>query len=146
METAYFWEQQSTIYKKLQCLQNMCAKIIYRARKYDHITPLLIVLHWLRIAECIEYKVALFMYKCVMGTAPDYLRNIVISEPGRRLRSASGLKLPVSISKLSQVHKCSFKLMGPRNWNELSFSLKIAPDIEAFKAGLKTYLFKRSYY
>ena len=86
---------------------------------------------------------ALLMYKCVMGTALDYLRNIVISEPGRMLRSASGLKLPVSISKLSQVHKCSFKSMGPRIWNELPFSLKIAPDIEAFKNGLKTFLFKK---
>ena len=87
------------------------------------------------------------MYKCVMGTAPDYLRNIVISEPGRRLRSASGLKLPIlSISKLSQAHKCLFKSMGPRIWNELLFSLKIANDIEAFKTGLKTFLFKRSYY
>ena len=84
------------------------------------------------------------MYKCVMGTVPVYLRNIVIGEPGRRLRSASGLKLPVSISKLSQVHKCSFKSMGPRIWNGLPFSLKIAPDIEAFKTGLKTFLFKRS--
>ena len=68
--------------QKLQCLQNMCAKIIYRARKYDHVTPLLIELHWLRMPECIKYKVALLMYKCVMETALDYLRNIVISEPG----------------------------------------------------------------
>ena len=67
---------------KLQHLQNMCAKIMYRAWKYDHITPFLIELHWLRIPKCIEYKVALLMYKCVMGTALDYLRNIVISEPG----------------------------------------------------------------
>ena len=89
---------------------------------------------------------ALLMYKYVMGTASDYLRNIVISEPGQRLRSASGLKLPVSIIKLSQVHKCSFKSMGPRIWNELPFLLKIAPDIEAFKTGLKMFLFKRSYY
>ena len=81
-----------------------------------------------------------------MGTAPDYLRNIVISEPGQRLRSASGLKLPVSISKLFQVHKCTFKSVGPRIWNELPFSLKIAPDNEAFKTGLKTFLFKISHY
>ena len=132
--------------QKLQRLQNMCAKIIYRARKYDHVIPLLIELHWLRIPERIEYKVALLMYKCVMGTAPDYLMNIVISEPGRSLRSASGLKLPVSISKLSQVHKCSFKSIGPRIWNELPFSLKIAPNIEAFKTRLKTFLFQRSIY
>ena len=44
--------------RKLQRLQNMCARIIYRACKYDHITPLLMELHWLKIEEWIEYKVA----------------------------------------------------------------------------------------
>ena len=32
--------------RKLQRLQNMCARIIYRAWKYDCITPLLMELHW----------------------------------------------------------------------------------------------------
>ena len=68
--------------RKLQRLQNMCARIIYRARKYDHITPLLMELHWLKIEEQIEYKVAVFVYKCVTKTAPTYLQELVISEHG----------------------------------------------------------------
>ena len=51
--------------KKLQRLQNMCARIIYRSHKYDHITPFLKELHWLKIEERIEYKVAVLVYKCV---------------------------------------------------------------------------------
>ena len=47
--------------RKLQRLQNMCARIIYRARKYNCITPFLMELHWLKIKEQIEYKVAVLM-------------------------------------------------------------------------------------
>ena len=131
--------------RKLQRLQNMCARIIYRAGKYDHITPFLMELHWLKIEEQIEYKVAVLVYKCVAKTAPTYLQELVISEHGQRLCSTNELKLPVSISKLSQVHDSSFRSMGPRIWNSLPFSLKIANDIKQFKSGLKTYLFTKSY-
>ena len=131
--------------RKLQRLQNMCARIIYRSHKYDHITPLLKELHWLKIGEQIEYKVAVLMFKCVTKTAPTYFQELVISEHGRRLHSTNELKLPVSISRLSQVHDSSFQSMGPRIWNSLPFSLKIANDIEHFKSGLKTYLFTKSY-
>ena len=94
--------------RKLQRLQNMCARIIYRSHKYDHITPFLKELHWLKIEEQIEYKVAVLVYKCVTKTAPTYLQELVIFEHGQRLHSTNELKLPVSISKLSQVHDSSF--------------------------------------
>ena len=94
--------------RKLQRLQNMCARIIYRAHKYDRITPFLMELHWLKIEEWIEYKVAVLVYKCVTKTALTYLQELVIYEHGRRLHSTNELKLPVSISKLSQVHDSSF--------------------------------------
>ena len=68
--------------RKLQRLQNMCARIIYRACKYDGITPLLMELHWLKIEERIEYKVAVLVYKGVTKTALTYLKELVISEYG----------------------------------------------------------------
>ena len=94
--------------RKLQRLQNMCARIIYRACKYDSITPLLMELYWLKIEEWIEYKVAVLVYKCVTKTALTYLQELVISEHGQRQHSTKELKLPVSISKLSQVQDSSF--------------------------------------
>ena len=70
--------------RKLQRLQmqNMCARIIYRAHKYNCITTLLMELHRLKIEEQIEYKVAVLVYKCVTKTAPTYLQELVISEHG----------------------------------------------------------------
>ena len=60
----------------------MCARIIYGACKYDSITPFLMELHWLKIEEQIEYKVAVLVYKCVTKTAPTNLQELVISEHG----------------------------------------------------------------
>ena len=68
--------------RKLQRLQNMCATIIYRAHKYDHITPFLMELHWLKIEERIEDKVAVLVYKCVTKPALTYLQELVISDHG----------------------------------------------------------------
>ena len=35
--------------KKLQRVQNTAARLVYRLRKYDHISPALITLHWLPV-------------------------------------------------------------------------------------------------
>jgi len=42
-------------------------------RSADHITDALITLHWLRVPQRIDYKVAVMTYKVVRGTAPRYL-------------------------------------------------------------------------
>ena len=41
---------------KLQRIQNTAARIITRTRKHDHITPVLINLHWLPVDHRILYK------------------------------------------------------------------------------------------
>ena len=53
--------------KPLQSLQNAAAKLIFKARKYDQVTPLLESLHWLPEWERIRFKVLLITYKCVNG-------------------------------------------------------------------------------
>ena len=41
---------------KLQSVQNSAAQIVTLSRKYNHITPLLIQLHWLPIHHRIVFK------------------------------------------------------------------------------------------
>jgi hypothetical protein len=41
---------------KLQRVQNSLARIVKRVRRYDHITPALIELHWLPMRSRIQYK------------------------------------------------------------------------------------------
>ena len=59
--------------QRLQRIQNWGAKLICRARKYDHATPLLHKLHWLSIERRIYYKVLLTVFKCINQMSPCYL-------------------------------------------------------------------------
>ena len=65
--------------------------MVFSSSMFDHITPLLRQLHWLKVPERIDYKLALLVYKCLQGVAPSYLADDV--EARHRLRSASSLSL-----------------------------------------------------
>ena len=49
--------------QKMQRVQNTAARVVTRTHKYDHITPVLKVLHWLPINRRVEYKILLYTYK-----------------------------------------------------------------------------------
>ena len=51
--------------QSLQSIINTTARLIIGVKKYNHITPVLKELHWLKIYERIEYKIAQQMYKCL---------------------------------------------------------------------------------
>ena len=73
--------------------QNAAARLIFRARRYDHVQPLLWSLHWLRVPERISFRLAVLVYRCLHGSAPGYLASDLqrVSDLGarRRLRSSS---------------------------------------------------------
>ena len=48
---------------KLQRVMNSSARLIYRAHKFCHITPLLAELHWLPVRSRIHYKILLITFK-----------------------------------------------------------------------------------
>ena len=130
---------------KLQRLQNMPCRIVYRQHRFYQLTPLMKELHWLKVPDRIKYKIAVLMYKCVKGLAPEYLTDIVITPHRRKLRSTTKLKFPVIRSRTTQVHKYLIASMGPRIWNGLPKNLKEAKSIEQFKSLMKTHLFKLCY-
>ena len=88
----------------------------------DHITDALVCLHWLRVPERVQYKIAVLVYKVLHGLAPQYLgpSNYVADLPGRRpLRSASNNRLAVPPVKLTTATNQAFPVVGPRTWNDL---------------------------
>ena len=58
---------------KLQRVQNAAARLLYRAPRYCHITPLLRELHWLPVRSRIDYKTLIITFKAIYGTAPKYI-------------------------------------------------------------------------
>ncbi|KAL9972596.1 hypothetical protein ACROYT_G018932 [Oculina patagonica] len=63
--------------KKLQRVMNASARLVYRAPKYCHITPLLRELHWLPVRFRIDFKILLITFKILHGVAPSYLKDLV---------------------------------------------------------------------
>ena len=59
-------------------VHNCAARLILGRRKYEHVTPMLVELHWLPVKERIVYKICLFVFKCLNHSAPQYLQDLVI--------------------------------------------------------------------
>ncbi|CAH3181886.1 unnamed protein product [Porites evermanni] len=67
---------------KLQRVMNASARLIYRAHKFCHITPLLAELHWLPVRSRIHYKILLITFKILHGLSPKYLLDLIsIQQP-----------------------------------------------------------------
>lgn len=135
--------------KRLQSVLNAGARLICSSRKYDHITPLLSELHWLKMQQRIEYKLGVLVYRCLHGLAPPYLANslqrVSDLDSRRRLRSASTSALVVPPTRLSTVGDRAFPVAAARVWNGLSNYVTSSPSLPVFKRRLKTELFTRSY-
>ena len=78
----------STEVQKLQRIQNTMARLIVKAKRTDHTSPILQQQHWLPVSERISFKTLLLTYKIVNGYAPSYIENLVNHYvPSRSLRS-----------------------------------------------------------
>ena len=132
--------------QKLQRVLNMAARIVSLTRKHEHITPVLISLHWLPIDERIEFKIILLTFKALNGLAPVYLQDILQEyHPSRQLRSASENLLVVPKTKYKYYGDRAFVKCAPVLWNRLPQSLRAIKTVPAFKTALKTHLFKQAY-
>ena len=56
---------------------------------FCHITHILRSLHWLKIAERIEYKLLSLTYKVLTTTQPSYLHHLIAVQPPRSTRSVA---------------------------------------------------------
>ena len=137
-------------YRRLQSVLHAAARSIYSLRRYDHVTPVLIELHWLSAVDRVNFKVATLVYRCLHGLAPPYLSSTLhrVSEveTRRRLRlSADTDILLTPRSRLVTAGDRSFSVAGPRIWNDLPETVRAAPSPSSFKRQLKTFLFHRRY-
>jgi len=48
---------------RLQSVLNAAARLVFMARKFDRITPLLRELHWLKVPERIQYRLCVLAYR-----------------------------------------------------------------------------------
>ena len=138
------------IINRLQRVMNAAARVISNTGKYDRglKTTLHDELHWLDVAERIEYKLGVTVYRCLHGQAPRYLADHLIpasdAAPRRRcLRSANLNRLSVPRCRLSTYGCRAFHYAGPAVWNSLPDELRNLDSFDSFARFLKTILFSR---
>ena len=127
---------------KLQLAQNSAARMLTRTRKFDHISSILIKLHWLPIRHRINFKLIMLTWKALHDMAPNYLCELLLPyTPKRTLRSTDKLLLTTPRT-LSSYGDRAFYAAAPKLWNTLPLELRSCTSIDTFKKSLKTYLFE----
>ena len=61
---------------RLQRVRNVASRLITIMKKHDHITAVLINLHWLPIKQRIEYKLLLLTFRSLHGLVASYLTDL----------------------------------------------------------------------
>ena len=122
--------------KRLQCIQNRAAKLVFQAKKYDHASPCLkqLHVHWLPVHSRIAFKILAIVYKCFTNNAPSYLRDLTIpykcNKPGLRSSNDDRL-LHVTIPKTRSLSgDKGFYHAGPDLWNNLPHYIRPCPVID----------------
>ena len=136
---------------KLQSILNAAARLVARLRKFDHISPVLRDdLHWLPVQQRIDFKISVMAYRCMHGTAPDYLTSMFTSladDHGRRhLRSAAHGDVVIPRTRTKTLGPRSFAVYGPVIWNKLPPLIRdMELSLNCFRREIKTWYFRRAY-
>ena len=121
--------------------------LVFEARKYDHVTPLMRQLHWLPVKERIVFKILLLTYKSLNDIGPSYLADLLtVHRPTRALRSGSdGTLLTNPNSRLKNCGDRTFHVAAPKLWNSLPRAVRMSVSQASFKTSVKTILFNGYY-
>ena len=122
---------------RLQRVQNAAARLLHGAKKFDSIHPILLDLHWLPIAFRIDYKIAVFTYRCLNGLSPRYLQSLLRLPVSSRLARD---RLITTKPRTKTYGSRSFTVYAPQLWNSLPLSVRTATSLAQFCSRLKTHL------
>ena len=120
---------------KLQTVQNAAARLVGKAKKSDHIQPILLSLHWLPVTHRIQYRISSICFNSLSGKFRQYLSDLIQPDtPTRNSRSASythTFVIPRVNTKL--FGERLFSYTGPSVWNNLPRSVRHSDSSSSFK-------------
>ena len=133
--------------ERLQKIQNQAARILTKTPRCDHISEVLVSLHWLKIEQRIIYKILILTFKAFVDhTAPMYLSELVKKKSSStNTRSANDHLLlvipPLSRNCSNTFFERSFNFAAPTEWNRLDKRIRRISNLNTFKSEIKTILF-----
>ena len=76
--SSFYGVKASTV-DRLQSIFNAAARLLLNVPKFAHISAAIRdTLHWLPVKQRIEFKISLLVRNCLVGSAPDYLRELCV--------------------------------------------------------------------
>ena len=130
--------------RRLQAVLNAAARLVFRLRRYDHVTDALAILHWLRLPERVNFKLALMAYRVL--NAPESTRSgIKPARPSPFTVVIHTTAACPAVYSLSTVGRRSFSVAASTFWNTLPNDIQSAPSLSSFRRQLKTFLFHQSF-
>ena len=136
----------NALISKLQCVQNSAARVVACKRKSEHITPVLLDLHWLPVSKRVIFKLLLLTYKCLNGCGPSYLCELLIPQDASySLRSKEQGQLVVPRTRQVTYGDRGFYKSAPYLWNTTPVEIRNSPSVCTFKTRLKSYLFRKHF-
>jgi hypothetical protein len=117
----------------LQKIQNNAARLVTKSRRQDHITPVLIELHWLPVKFRIDFKILLLTYKALKGEGLGYLKELLQKVPSgaHTLRSHKDrTQLVPPVFRLATYGCRSFSSAAPLLWNACQYWSEKAQILE----------------
>ena len=126
-----------------QRVLHAAARTVLDLKPHDRVTPALRELHWLPVAERIQYKLCLLVHKSLLGHTPEYISDLLTSVaniPGRSTLRASSCGNLVVPRTRRRIGDRAFSVAAQRAWNRLSTELKLLRSTDSFRHDLKTFL------
>ena len=136
----------ATLLHRLEMVQRAAARVVLYIDRWDHrsMTAALRELHWLPIAQRIEFKGLTLMHGAVHNNTPRYLSDRISTyAPHRTLRSGTQSLAAVPRINLERYGRRAFSCAGPSLWNALPLGLRTQKDPDHFRRDLKTHFFSK---
>lgn len=119
----------------------MAARFETGAHKFDHISPLLVKLHWLLIS----YRVVLLLVVLkAFGLSPWYLVKLLQYQNHSKTLRSNSLELFLQPkSKTKSYGERVLSTCGPRLWNSIPLDIHNSNSVCSLKKKFKTFLFRK---
>ena len=142
MNHYYYYYYYYYFLRRLQSVLNTAVRLVTGASRREHVTSLLRDRHWLPIQQRVDYKLCMMVHRCLSGSAPSYLVDLIMpsavanARAGLRSAEAKTVSLPRTYSSLGDR---AFAVTAPRAWNKLPFVLRNTTSVGSTSRKLKTF-------
>ena len=130
----------------LLALLTIFINVTFASKEGKHQTEHAQSYYWLPVKQRIEFKLLIFVFKSLHGSAPSYLSELLhVYIPGHTGLCSANLHLLQESRSNNSFGDRSFAICAPKLWNHLPTHIKNCSTLSTFKTALKTHLFTSAF-